>query len=298
MSEPEQPTNDAPIAGEALFADMTQRFVLPNVERRRKEGSWDESEVYRFQVLFPGGRAPEVRLNRDVGGSVMAKSTRAIAAGEETVVDDFSAVTSYTPREEDAGIPHVSGFLHRDGWSLIFEFSAGHPDRLEFLRRAEEFLETAQHALAEGRLGPFFDNALSACELFAKTELLSCQPTIEIVLNSRTHNAISTPYNLWANLGNTDKRYASLLGRLHERRSTARYLHRSNSLTSTEATETLELLTEMHAHVKACAEGSSARDSFTVYATRELRAGQLIMSGDFTLVPPRQSGSDPNAAGA
>jgi uncharacterized protein (UPF0332 family) len=281
---------EQPGYGQALFDDMVRQFVRPELERRRADGKWpDEEPVYRFQVLLPDGAPPEVRLNRDVGGTVMAKATRAIAAGEEVVIDDFSAITGYTPREKDAGTPHVTAFLHREGWSLVFEFAGGHPDRFAFLERAEEFLEAAQRALRKEHLGACYDNALSSCELLAKTELLSCRPTIEIVLNSRTHAAIATPYNLWANLGNTDKRYARLLDRLHARRSTARYLQGVQPLTHSEAKEVLATLTDMHEHVKRRAQETPAEgdDRFNVYATRELRAGELVRSGDFTLKPPR-----------
>ena len=281
--------------GQALFDDMVERFVRPELERRRADGKWsDEEPVYRFQVLLPDGTPPAVRLNKDVGGTVLAKATRPIAAGEEVVIDDFSAISSYTPREEDAGTPHVTGFLHRDGWSLVFEFAGGHPDRFAFLERAQEFLDAARHALGKEHLGACYDNALSACELLAKTELLSCRPTIEIVLNSRTHAAITTHYNLWANLGNTDKRYARLLDRLHARRSTARYMQGAQLLTHSEAEEVLATLTDMHEHVKRRAqEAPSERDDrFNVYATRELRAGELVRSGDFTLAPPRSKSDE------
>lgn len=266
---------------------MVERFVRPELERRQSEGSWPEGEaVYRFQVLFPDSSPPEVRLNRDVGGTVTAKATRAIAAGEEVAVDDFSEISSYTPRDEDAGTPHVSAFLHRDGWSLIFEFAGGHPDRFAFLERAEEFLDAAREALRRKHLGAFYDNALSACELLAKSELLSCRPTVDVVLSSRKHAHIATPYNLWANLENTDKRYARLLNRLHERRTTARYLEGRQPLTEVDAAEVMATLIEMKNHVKRSADESSA-DRFNVYATRALRAGEIVRSSDFSLKPPR-----------
>lgn len=294
MSGSEGDAVEQPVYGQALFDDMAERLVRPELERRRAEGTWPDGEqVYRFQVLFPDGEPPQVRLNRDVGGTVLAKATRAIAVGEEVVIDDFSAVTSYTPREGDVGIPHVTAFQHRYGWSVVFEFAGGHPDRFEFLQRAKEFLDTARHALGEERLGAFFDNALSACELLAKTELLSCRPTIEIVLNSRKHAAIATAYNLWANLENTDKRYARLLDRLHARRPAARYLQGTQPIRRSEAEEVIEVLTDMYEHVKDCTERTRVEsdDRFNVYATRELRAGEIVRSGDVTLKPPRPATS-------
>lgn len=160
----------------------------------------------------------------------------------------------------------MSAFLHSGGWSLVFQFSYGHPSRFEFLERADQFLETARDALASGRLAPFFDNAFSACELLAKAELLSGRPTIDIVLNSKSHGAIRSSYSLWANLGNTDIRYSKILHRLDDLRDPARYLRGDKNLTQEEAEVTLELLGEMRKHVQRRVDGSASdHDRFFVY---------------------------------
>jgi hypothetical protein len=277
--------------GQPLFDDMVTRYVLPEVERRRADATFDDDLVFRFQVLLPEGGEPEVRLNHEVAGTVMVTATRTIAAGEEVTVDDISGVSEYTPGPEDAGVPHVTGFLHRDGWSLVFEFNrGGHSDRFEFLRLGGDYLETAREALDGGRLQAFADNAYSACELLAKAELLSSRPTVELVLNSHSHAGVSRPYNAWAKLRNSDPRFAKLLGRLAEMRPAARYLQRELPLDPAGATDLLHLLEEMHAHVQAAVADGSGRGEpnvFYVYAARELRAGEIVRRGDFTLTPPR-----------
>jgi hypothetical protein len=277
--------------GQPLFDDMLARFVLPEVERRRADGSFGDDLVYRFQVLFPEGAQPEVRLNGDVGGTADVTAARVLARGEDVRVEDISGVSSYTPRREDAGVSHVTAFMHRDGWSLAFEFGrGGHSNRFEFLRLGVDYLETARRALAEGRLGPFVDNALSACELLAKAELLSTRPTVDLVLNSRSHDAIARPYHAWAKLGNTDVRFAKLLGRLAERRSAARYLDRDLDVDESDAEQIAGLLGEMREHAEARVNGGGGRaepDVIYAYATRELRAGELVLGGDLSVMPPR-----------
>lgn len=206
-------------------------------------------------------------------------------------VEDVSGVSEYTPRPQDVGVPHVTAFQHRDGWSVAFEFGrGGHPNRSEFLPLGLDYLETAREALREGRFGPFLDNAFSACELLAKAELLSNRPTVELVLNSHSHAAVARPFNAWAKLGNTDARFAKLLGQLAELRPSARYLQRDLGVSQTRAAEILGLLDEMSEHVQAQVDGRTnggASSVFYVYAAREIRAGEIVREGDFSLVPSR-----------
>lgn len=292
-------TADGMTYGQALFDDMLERFIRPELKRRVEGGDLSSTDtVVRFQLLLPDGVAPIIRLNDEVGGTVTAISTRAMGAGEEVTVADIGGITAYEPRGEDAGIPHVSAFLHSGGWSLVFQFSQGHSSRFEFLERADQFLATARDALIGGRIAPFFDNAFSACELLAKAELLSGRPTIDLVLNSKSHSAIRSSYSLWAHLGNTDMRYSQLLHRLNDVRDPARYLRGDEDLTEGEAEATLELLGDMREHVQGRVAGSASdHDRFFVYATRELKAGQLVTEGDFSPRPLRLAG-DPNRPSA
>jgi hypothetical protein len=58
------------VLGQALFDDLVERYVNPEIARRTAEGRLTAGFVaYRFQVLLPLGRAPEVRLNEEVADS-------------------------------------------------------------------------------------------------------------------------------------------------------------------------------------------------------------------------------------
>ncbi|MGZ8707478.1 MAG: hypothetical protein ACXW0R_08840 [Gaiellaceae bacterium] len=284
-------TTSSPDAyGQPLFDDMVERYVRPELERQRADGTAAPDElVFRFQVLFPEGGEPEVRLNHDVGGTVMATATRPVAAGEEVTIEDFSGISEYTPRAEDADVPHVSAFAHRDGWSLVYQFGrGGHSNRFAELERGAEFLATAEDALSEGRLGPFVDNAFSACELLAKAELLSSRPTVDLVLGKRSHGAVAQPYQAWAKLGNTEQRFAKLLKRLAGLRPAGRYGQSELRLNDPE--EILAMLKEMLEHVRSRVRdgsGTGAPDVVYLYALREIRAGEVVRTGDFAIYPPR-----------
>lgn len=236
-------------------------------------------------MLLPWDEAAVVRLNREVGGTVTARATRPIEAGEEVAIEDMAGITAYTPREEDAEVPHVTAFLLADGWSVAFKFGYRDPRRHEHLQAGREFLATARDAHAAGRLRTFADNAFSAVELLAKAELLCNAPTIELALAARRHGGVSSPYNLWARLGNTDARYAALLNQLGNMRGAARYLNGELTLTSAEAAAMLAVLDEMAEYVRAAVEEPVSERGYQVIATRPIRAGTLVKRDDFTLKP-------------
>lgn len=291
----DQPTREIGIAkqrppdwtevGTNLFTQVWDEYVEPELTRRAQAGQQPDESLYRWQVLLPWGKTAMVRLNREVGGTVAATAARPIEAGEDIAVEDIASVNAYTPCEEDAEVPHVTAFLHRDGWSLAFEFGYRDPRRHEHLQAGLEFLVTAHEAHAAGRLRSFADNAFSAVELLAKAELLSCAPTIEPALVARRHGSVAGPYNLWAKLGNTDPRYAALLNQLGHMRSGARYLNGGFALKNAEAALMLPVLDEMAEHVRTAVEDVLSERSYQVIAARPMRAGALVKPGDFTLKP-------------
>jgi hypothetical protein len=277
--------------GQSLFDDMLARFILPEHQRRVAESAWPEGEpIVRFQVIFPEDRPPETRLNDEVHGMVRAIAARDIEAGQDVMIDDLAGLVGYEPLPEEADISHVTAFMHRDGWGVTFSFAQGHPSRHGWLKLGREFVATSQNALAGGQLGPFFENAFAASETLAKAELLSSRPTVELVLNSKRHAAVSTNYHLWARLGNTEARFAKLLSRLSDLRGSARYLDGRNLLTQAEAKEGLETLEAMEQHVADIVDGVTRDENtpvMTVYATRPIRAGELVGAGDYSLRPPK-----------
>lgn len=277
--------------GPVLFQDVLDRFVQPDVAARHIAGELPtDTAIHRFQVLLHPEGEPDVRLNEQVGGMVKAVATRTIEAGEEVTTDDFSGVSSYEPMPEDVGVPHITAFAHRGGWSVAFDFTYRHPRSIDYLAGGHDFADTAREALAAGRVGAALDNAFSAVELFAKAELLSCRPTINEVISSRTHGSVATPYALWARLGNTDRRYVQLLYRLQELRGASRYLDKGLALKDGEPATLFDLLADMEAHVRRVAHGEDTDDEpqgFTVIARRDVRAGQLVTQDDFTLRPPK-----------
>jgi hypothetical protein len=280
-----------PEAGQTLFEDVVERFVRPHLLKRISSGELaSDTLVYKFQVLLHEN-SHEVRLNDSVRGSLVVEKApgRSFAAGDVVTVDDIIGIDSFDPHPDDVGVPHLTGLMHRDGWSLIFALGHGHATRLDFFERGLEFLETAKEAASAGRIGAFVDTALSSCELLAKAELLSSGPTVELVLDKPSHRAVTRPYHAWAALGNTERRFAQLLERLHELRGAGRYVERELKLDDWVVVAILSTLDDMREHVAKAVDDSRAELDTdlpqTFIATRNLRAGELVSRDDLTIFP-------------
>jgi len=55
-------------AGQVLLKQLLDLYVLPEIERRKKEGQLEQNyDLTRAQIIFYGdGRTPVVRLNSEV----------------------------------------------------------------------------------------------------------------------------------------------------------------------------------------------------------------------------------------
>jgi hypothetical protein len=283
----------APEAVQRLFDGLIEQLVRPRLEERIALGEVPEGTVvYRFQILMRPDAPVEVRLNEEVRGTVIAKKVegKAFADGEVVTVDDILGIEKFERAAEDDDIPHLTGLLHRDGWSLAFDLRSGHERRHVFLERGTEFLATAKEAAAAERLGAFVDTAYSAAELFAKAELLASQPTVELVAGKTSHGRIESSYHAWSALGNTEPRFAKLLSRLHKLRSSGRYAEGDLDINGWGLVAILSTLDDHRDHVaRALAPDryGDGGESDTQYfiAKRPLRAGELVLTSDVTIFP-------------
>ncbi len=169
-------------------------------------------------------------------------------------------------------------------------YQLGHrdPSRHEVLAVAREFLAAAKESLEAQRLHPFFDNANSAVELLAKAELLSCAPTIGVARETSSHRTLSQAYNLWVgHLENGDCRFSEALNLLAKLRRQARYLTTQLEGDEVEATRLLKVLEQMERHVSHLVEAPMHElpGGFSVLATRELKAGELLGPDAMTVFP-------------
>lgn len=276
-------------AGETMFDSMTEIWVTPEVERRRQAGTWGADDVvYRFQVQFLDEDEVIVRVNDEVKGMLMVKATGPVEEGQDVYMEDFSAISGYQLPDEHAHHPHVTAVFHHETWFMAYQLGHRDQSRHEVLAAGREFLAAAAADLQERRLRPFFDNANSAVELLAKAELLSCAPTIEIARGCGSHRTLSQAYNVWVgHLKNGDRRFSDALNRLAKLRRQGRYLTTELEADEDEANEILGVLQDMERHVSHLAEAPMHElpGGFSVLATRDLKAGELLGPDAMTVFP-------------
>ena len=85
-----QPSPDTiegpPPDGTDLFAEVGERFIEPEVARRRAGDTFGaDDRVYRYQVMLPLGKPAVIRLNEKVRGSVLAQVGRELQVGERRI---------------------------------------------------------------------------------------------------------------------------------------------------------------------------------------------------------------------
>ena len=94
------------LPGDHLFADLSERFIEPEVARRREEGSMGADErVWRYQLLLPPGEEPVIRLNGEVRGQVLAEVGREAAVGDEVYLEDIVRISGFEPSPRSAARP-------------------------------------------------------------------------------------------------------------------------------------------------------------------------------------------------
>lgn len=276
-------------AGKTMFDSMTEIWVTPEVERRRHAGTWGEDDVvYRFQVQFLEEDEVVVRVNDEVKGILTVKATGPVEKGQEIYMEDFSEISGYQLPDEYADHPHVTAVFHHETWFMSYQLGHRDPSRHEVLAAGREFLSAADDDLQAHRLRPFFDNANSAVELLAKAELLSSAPTIEIARECGSHRTLSQAYNVWVgHLENGDRRFSDALNRLAKLRRQGRYLTTDLEADEDEANGILAVLRDMERHVSHLAEAPvhELPSGFSVLATRELKAGELLGADAMTVFP-------------
>lgn len=294
-------TEDARVdseVGQKLFEQVWRLWLEPEIADRRERGDLPvEFVLHRAQVILGVEAPPEVRLNEEVRGVVTVTAARPIAKGEVVTLDDIAAIEDVVLTDDDEDVGHVTIFAVKGGWMISFDFRRNASRMRAHADRAEGFLTAAEDALRRSDLHVSAETLFAAVELVAKG-LLLWMPDKRF-LNSKSHKALHSRFNVHRHLGNIDGRFATLLNRLTELREAARYVGQPLNLGRPEADAMIrvgkEMLTELRAETptryRVSDENPAAnstnhvsvrtrRAAITATAARPLEAGELVTLDD------------------
>lgn len=240
--------------GDTFVQDIWNRWIAPEIERRRNAGKLPaDCRVDAAQLIqtYRHARAPLtwfVRLNREVKAKVAGYVFRPLADGEQPALEDLDGITGIELTAHDPNAGHFTMIHHRETWHIAFDFRHDSARVKTRLALARGFLKVATLARGMEPIGPCFDNLHSATELMAQA-LLQMHDTRVVV--ERDHELRREALRKWAELGNVDARYADLLVRLADLRGPARYGVEVPLPDAEEARAMLEIAEEMFADASA-----------------------------------------------
>lgn len=208
-----------------LFQQVMDIFVIPEMERRRKEGSIkDGTVISKMQIVFSLDKGKnEVRLNEEVKAIVKAKANKPIQKGDIVYETDVDNIEDIELTDEDVNCGHITLLLFKNNWIISFDFRYNKNRVKDHIEASKEFYVTAVNSLDNSRLRAFYENAFASAELSAISVLLTL-PSKEI-LDCRNHKKRLSQFKDWADLGNVKMEFSTTLSSLSELRDSARYLH-------------------------------------------------------------------------
>ncbi len=209
--------------GKAVLKNVFEIWLTPEIERRRVAGLiGDDFVLLMAQAIFPEEAPNEIRLNDEVRGIMLVEAQREVEKGERVMLTDLAEAKAFELIDEEMNCGHITIVRRGPGndWLVTFNALAGRAKAANFVRLASEFFLTAIHAREHGLSGPSLDNLFSCCELLAKAQLVMHRSH---ATKSKKHGAISSAINQWGKLGNVHPLFVSLLNRLSNIRSAARY---------------------------------------------------------------------------
>ena len=230
-----------------VFKQVMELWVLPEIERRKKEKILGESFILtKAQILFSHDKSfPKIRLNQQVKAIAKSKANRDIKKGEIIYEKDIENIEDIKLTEQDPNYAHITLLLFKGKWFISFDFRYNKKRVKERLEASKEFLESTRENLEKNRLRPFFENSFACAELL--TEALLIQFFKQSLLKG--HGKRLDSIKAWAELGNVKEEFSDKLSKLWGLRDSARYMS-STEFKKENPKEYLDVLDEMYSFVE------------------------------------------------
>lgn len=205
---------------------MFQLAISPEIRRRIASLKLNDGFILSAAQLVQPLKGPwKVRLNEEIRGVVMFRSTRSIKEGDPISISDLKHLEGFDLLEDELDSGHFTMFWHGTGWNGSFDFRGGRAISAKVLDTALEFWKAAQYARNHDLIRVCWDNLFNACELASKARLILLYTPST---NGKTHRIIHSRINKWASLGNVDQAFVTLFNRLSNSRSKAKYEFEAN----------------------------------------------------------------------
>jgi hypothetical protein len=232
-----------------LFNQAWELWFGPEIERRGAAGLLPETlTLLRMQVIWNDDRLPEVRLNEEVHGQMVARVNRPVQIGDEIPADELTDIQGLQLTDQDPNAGHLTFFRHGDRWHIAFDSRRNGQSSREHLARAHDYLRSARRVLEIGELAPLCELLWSAVELMVKAEL---QMFDRDIATGQDHKLRIARFKQWARHGNARWQYAELLVHLARLRKPTRYLSSTRLPSRRKAEEMLGKVEEMYADLEA-----------------------------------------------
>ena len=107
-----------------VFKQVMELWVLPEIERRKKEKRLEEPFVLRTaQILFSHDKGTQkIRLNQEVKAVAKSKAKRDIKKGEIVYEKDIDNIEDIQLTEQDPNCAHITLVLFKGKWFVSFDF--------------------------------------------------------------------------------------------------------------------------------------------------------------------------------
>jgi len=207
-----------------VFQQVMDIFVVPEIEKRRKEGKISEGSVIsKMQIIFSLDEGKnKVRLNDEVKAIVTGKANKSINKGDVVYEGDIDNIEKIELTNKDINCAHITLLLFKNNWIISFDFRYNKERIKEHIEASKEFYESVLDNLDKNRLRPFYENAFASAELSAKSVLLALPD--KKILEGKNHKERLQKFKNWAELGNVKMEFSTTLSGLSNLRDSARYL--------------------------------------------------------------------------
>lgn len=234
-----------------VVGDAFKLWFAPELERRITVGELPTGvKIWAAQIIMDLEQPHIINFNDQIEGVLAARKEPdvSIAAGQVVTMQEITAIDDLTLTNQHANAAHLTVIWHKGNGYLLFDFRYN-ADRInDLVQIADEFIDSANDALANDLLHPLAENLFAAVELMAKA-LLMAHPDPRF-LGRHSHGLVESELHKYARFGNVPQPYVDLYKRLMEVRPAARFGRSTLVIDGHEAATMLKTARGMRSHVE------------------------------------------------